>query len=115
MTAIDDLSRLHHMHDATKEILTFLHNQTKDNFADNRMLQLAVIKDLEIIGEAANKVSVDTKSKYPKIPWRQMVGMRNRLIHAYFGINIEIVWQTVQENLPTLLEDLEEALMKFET
>ena len=114
MTKIDDLTRLRHMRDATAEILTFLKGQTKTDLDENRMLQLAVIKDLEIIGEAANNISVDTKTAYPDIPWRQMIGMRNRLVHAYFGVNVAVVWQTVQENLPTLLTDLEKVLNDFE-
>ncbi|OKH13433.1 DUF86 domain-containing protein [[Limnothrix rosea] IAM M-220] len=102
MTKIDDLTRLRHMRDATAEILTFLQGQTKADLEGNRMLQLAVIKDLEIIGEAANNISADTKTTYPGIPWRQMIGMRNRLVHAYFGVNVAVVWQTAQENLPNV-------------
>ncbi|NJN72955.1 MAG: DUF86 domain-containing protein [Limnothrix sp. RL_2_0] len=113
MTEIDDLTRLRHMRDAAQEILMFLDNQTKEDLSNNRMLQLAVIKDLEIIGEAANKVSGEIKRQYPAIPWRQMVGMRNRLVHVYFGINVGVIWRTVQENIPALLRDLEQALSDF--
>ena len=75
------------------------------------MLQLAVVKALEIIGEAANNVSNDCQQRYPQIPWRGMVGMRNRLVDAYFGINLDVVWRTVREDLEPLLAHLEAVLL----
>ena len=114
MTAIDDLTRIRHMRDASKEILEFTIGSSQSSFAANRMLQLAVVKDLEIIGEAANNVSTECQEKYPYILWRAMVGMRNRLVHAYFGINLDVIWQTVQQDLPPLLNSLERALQELE-
>ena len=114
MTAIDDLTRIRHMRDASKEILEFTIGSSQSSFAENRMLQLAIVKDLEIIGEAANNVSTECQEKYPYIPWRAMVGMRNRLVHAYFGINLDVIWQTVQQDLPPLLNSLERALQELE-
>ena len=102
MTAIDDLTRLQHMRDAVQEVLKFTQESTRESLASNRILQLAVIKDLEIIGEAANNVSLECQSKYTNVPWRAMVGMRNRLVHAYFGVDLDVVWQTVQQELPSL-------------
>ncbi|RPI66604.1 MAG: DUF86 domain-containing protein [Ignavibacteriales bacterium] len=67
------------------------------------MLILSVIKEIEIIGEAASKISEEIKIKYPEIPWKDIIGMRNRLIHGYFEVNIELVWNTVKNNLPQLL------------
>ena len=72
MTAIDDLTRIRHMRDAGKEILEFAAGSTQASIAANRMLQLAIVKDLEIIGEAANNVSPECQSQYPYIPWRAM-------------------------------------------
>jgi uncharacterized protein with HEPN domain len=78
------------------------------------MLQLAIVKDLKIIGEAANNVSPECQSQYPYIPWR-MVGMRNRLVRAYFGIDFEVIWQTIQQDLPPLIQSLERVLQELET
>lgn len=106
MTIQDDLSRLKHIYEASLEALQFLENQTKEDLENNRMLTLALIKELEIIGEAANNISKECQSRYPNIPWKDMIGMRNRLVHVYFGINYGIVWQTVTENLPILLTEI---------
>jgi uncharacterized protein with HEPN domain len=114
MTAIDDLTRIRHMRDAGKEILEFAAENSQSSFSSNRMLQLAIVKDLEIIGEAANNVSAECQEKYSYIPWRAMVGMRNRLVHAYFGINLDVIWQTVQQDLPPLIQSLERALEELE-
>ena len=107
MTAIDDLSRLRHMRDAATEILEFTKESSRDSLTSNRMLQLAIVKDLEIIGEAANNISSQCQDKYPNIPWRVIVGMRNRLVHAYFGIDLDVIWNTVQKELPSLVKLLE--------
>ena len=110
MTAIDDLSRLHHIQDAAKEALLFMSGKTRKDLANDRMLQLAVIKDLEIIGEAAGRISAECRARHPEIPWVVMVGMRNRLTHAYFSIDLDIVWETVRNNLTPLVEDLERVI-----
>jgi len=67
-------------------------------------------KDIEIIGEAANQVSEEARTQFPDIPWADITGMRHRLVHAYFDINLEILWRTVQQDLPPLLVALEKAL-----
>ena len=69
MTAIDDLTRLHHMQDAAREAIAFMSGKTRDDLANNRMLVLAVVKDLEIIGEAASRVSIECRARHPNIPW----------------------------------------------
>ena len=108
MTAIDDLTRIRHMRDAGKEILEFTIGSSQSSFAANRMLQLA-------IGEAANNISIECQDRYSYIPWRAMVGMRNRLVHSYFGINLDVIWQTVQQDLPPLIDSLERALQELES
>ncbi len=107
MTAQDNLSRLKHISDACQEALKFVENQNQESLQQNRILALALVKELEIIGEAANNISSDCQLKYPDIPWKDMIGMRNRLVHAYFGINYDIVWKTVTESLPIVLRDIE--------
>ncbi len=71
---------------------------------------MSLVKEIEIIGEAASKVSTETRNALPDIPWPDLTGMRHRLIHAYFDINVEVVWQTVVHDLPPLLSPLERIL-----
>jgi uncharacterized protein with HEPN domain len=78
------------------------------------MLVLAIIKELEIIGEAASKVSSETRERFPEIPWQDIVGMRNRFIHGYFDIDMDRVWDTVNADLPELLELLEKIVQDKE-
>ena len=78
----------------------------------SRVSLLAVMKDIEIIGEAANKISPELRLGEPGIPWVDIVGMRNRLIHAYFDVDPEFVWKTVAEDLPPLVQDLRRLLEK---
>ena len=74
------------------------------------MLVLSPVKSIEIVGEAASKVSIELRAEITIIPWSDIVAMRNRLIHAYFEINLDIVWQTVTNELPSLVAELEKAL-----
>ncbi|MBI4610960.1 MAG: DUF86 domain-containing protein [Candidatus Rokubacteria bacterium] len=106
----DDANRLRHMRDAAREALEFARGRVRSDLDTDRMLVLALIKDTEIIGEAANQVSEETRAQFPKIPWADIIGMRHRLVHAYFDINLEILWRTVQQDLPPLLAALEKAL-----
>lgn len=106
----DDEVRLRHMLDAAKEAVSFSTGKSRSALDSDRMLVLALVKDIEMIGEAASKVSEETQAVYRDIPWPELIGMRNRLIHAYFDINLDIVWQTVVEDLPLLLSKLEVVL-----
>jgi len=106
----DDAVRLRHMLDAAREAVEFCAGRTREDFERDRQLLLAVVKALEIIGEAAAKVSGQTAAAAPRIPWQDIVGMRHRLILGYFDIDVEIVWNTVRLDLPPLLEALEDAL-----
>ena len=107
-----DLVRLQHMLDAAREALTFLDGRTLDDLKTDRMLVLALVKELEIIGEAASKVSDEVRVLATDIPWPVIVGMRNRLIHAYFDVSIEIIWTTATSKLPELVERLENLLRR---
>ena len=78
-----------------------------EQFMKDARTQDAVIRRLEIIGEAARRVSQDTRDAYPDLPWAQMIGMRNRLIHEYFRVNLTTVWETVQDDLPSLIALIE--------
>lgn len=112
MTAIDDLTRLYHIQDAAREIIDFMSGKSRDDLANNRMLVLAVVKDLEIIGEAAGRVSTECRARHPNIPWAVMVGMQNRLTHAYFSIDLDIVWDTITNDLAPLVEQLERVIQE---
>lgn len=91
MSKIDDVTRLMHIRDAALKAISFAANQSRESLDSDRMLALALVKEIEIIGEAAGKVSVECKAKYPQIPWVQIIGMRNRLTHAYFEVDFDIV------------------------
>ena len=66
----------------------------------------AVVRNLEIIGEAASRIPKEIKDKYPELPWKEMVGMRNKVIHEYFGVDVTILWKTVKEDLPPLKKEI---------
>lgn len=103
----EDLIRVRHMVDAVREALAFAQDKSRHDFDYDRMLVLAIIKELEIIGEAAAKVSAQGRASYPLIPWVDIVGMRNRLIYGYFDVDLDLVWNTVVDDLAPLLEQLE--------
>ncbi len=103
-----DIVRMHHILDAAKEAVSFAQGKTRKSLDKNRMLVLSLVKDVEIIGEAATNVSKDCRERFPHIPWKSIINMRNRLIHDYFDINLDIVWQTVTEDIPSLIIKLEE-------
>jgi uncharacterized protein with HEPN domain len=105
-----DRVRLQHMLEAASEALSFVEGRDKDDLSLNRMLLLSVVKEIEIIGEAANKVSAEYRAGTPGIPWASIVGIRNRLIHAYFDWNVEIIWATLTSNLPKLVAELRRVL-----
>ncbi|MGZ6369670.1 MAG: HepT-like ribonuclease domain-containing protein [Bdellovibrionota bacterium] len=91
---------------AIEESRVFLKGKTRQSLNRSRMLALAVTKEMEIVGEAASKISEEFRERYPEIPWLRIVSMRNRLIHGYFDIELDIVWNTVTKVLPPLLKSL---------
>jgi uncharacterized protein with HEPN domain len=80
---------------------------TREQFQSSRIHQLASLKALETIGEAASRISDTFRSSHPEISWREIIGMRNRLIHAYFEVDIDKVWETIQDDLPPLIDHLQ--------
>ncbi len=102
--------RLRHMRDASREAVGFAKGKHRADLDDDRMLAFALVKAIEIVGEAANQVSDVTRTHLPDIPWVDIVGMRHRLIHAYYDINLDILWQTVQRDLPPLITAQDDAL-----
>jgi len=106
----DDLIRLRHMRDAAREAVEFARNSRRKDLDGDRKLTLALVKDVEIIGEAAYQIAEETRRTLPEIPWGDIVSMRHRLVHAYFDINLDILWKTLQEDLPPLVRILSETL-----
>ncbi len=99
-----------YMLEASQAAVKHLVKKKRKDLDTNRMVLSAVVRELEIIGEAANSVPATLKKKYPEIPWKQMIAMRNRLIHAYFDVNHDVVWITTTEHLPKLIEQLKTIL-----
>lgn len=98
------------MLDAAKAVLQHVAQKKSSDLDDDRLLLGGVIRELLLIGEAANAVSPVTKANIPNIPWKAMIGMRNQLIHGYFDISHPIVWTTVAEDIPKLIFELEVTL-----
>lgn len=103
------------MLDSSKTILSFLQGKKRVDLDNDRLLLSGVIREFEIIGEAAGKISEKTQQQFPNLPWRQLTGMRNRLIHAYFDVDTEIVWTTAVNDLPTLCKYLHHAVTTLES
>jgi len=112
MSKDNDIVRLRHVLDAAKEASSFVRGKSRTDFSEDRMLVLSLVKEIEIIGEAASKISAGLKEKYPNVPWADIVGMRNFLIHAYFDINFDVVWKTITEDLPPLAAEIEKILSR---
>lgn len=102
------------MLDHAKEAVELITGQDKTVLQHNRVLELALIRLVEIVGEASSKVSSETQSKYPSIPWPQAIGMRNRLIHGYDSVDSEVLWDTIEVDLPSLITKLETILGQTE-
>lgn len=102
-----DVIRLNHMLDSAREAVRFIEGKSRDDFDGDRVLALALVKCIEIIGEAAANTSAECREKATEIPWKLITGMRNRLVHAYFEIDEDVVWYTTTVSLPSLIQVLE--------
>jgi len=102
-----DKVRLSHMLDYSREAVEFLQGKSRSDLDSDRVLQLALVRLIEIVGEAASHISRKVQSQHPQIPWPQIISMRNRLIHGYDFVDLDILWQTIQEDLPELISELE--------
>jgi uncharacterized protein with HEPN domain len=106
----DDKIRLRHMLDAAREASALARGRARKDLDSDRALALALVKCIEMAGEAAARLSPEGRALAPGLPWSEIVGMRNRLIHAYFEIDYDRVWDTVVVDLPPLIQALETAL-----
>ena len=105
----DDAIRLRHMLDAAQEAIEFAQGRTRVHLNGDRRLVLALVKEVEIIGDTAYQVSQTVRNQLLDIPWDDIISMRHRLVHAYFEINLDILWRTVKDDLPPLIAELERA------
>jgi uncharacterized protein with HEPN domain len=107
---IQDKDRLYHIQQAVEFILSQIVALDEHSFYGNEVLKRAVVRDLEVIGEAANGLSTALKEKYSDVPWQQIIATRHRIIHEYFHVNYVTVWGIVQDNLPELSIQIDKIL-----
>jgi uncharacterized protein with HEPN domain len=104
MPRLDDGVRIRHLIEAAEKAVGYAAGRTRASLNDDELLRLALTKLVEIVGEAAKQVSEPTRQAYPAVPWSAAARMRDRLVHHYFDINVDILWTTVTVDLPELLE-----------
>lgn len=106
MTQRDDRVYIEHMIDTANKAISFVAGLSREDFDNNEQLKLAVTHLLQIIGEAARRVSLDFRESHPEIPWKAIVGMRNKVVHDYLNVDEDIVWDTVKQDLAPLVVEL---------
>jgi uncharacterized protein with HEPN domain len=97
-----------HILEASQELSEFIKGIDKNNFLTNKVIRAATVRQIQIVGEAAKKLSDETKNAYPDIPWKDIAGMRDKLVHDYFGVDYDAVWDTVMTDIPSLVKKLRE-------
>lgn len=103
----EDRKRIGHIQDACLSVARFIEGQRREDLDADEKLRFALIRAIEMIGEAASKVSPETREQMPDVPWREAIGIRNRLIHAYFDVDLDVLWKTALEAVPALRKQLE--------
>jgi uncharacterized protein with HEPN domain len=103
----DERLFLLHIRDSLREVREFIEGECYESFSENRMVQNAVIRSFEVVGEAARRVSPEFREAHPEVPWRVMGDFHNKLIHDYFGLELEVIWKTATEDAPVLLDRIE--------
>ena len=104
----DDLVYIDHIKRCIQKIKQYIKGHNKEQFIDNELIQDAIARNFEIIGEATKHLSNEFKDSYPNIPWRDIAGMRDKLIHHYMGLDVEVIWKTIEEDIPFLDQALSE-------
>ena len=101
-----DRLRLQHMLDACDALMEFVADRKEEDLMSDKMLLAAVSRQIEIIGEAASMLTVELRALHPEVPWRQIIGMRHRIIHEYFAVQTDTLWVVAQNDVPMLREQL---------
>ena len=106
----DDRIRLRHIVDALNSTIRFTVGRRRGDLDEDEMLAFALVHALQIVGEATSKINIETREEHPQIPWASIIGMRNRLVHAYFDIDFDLVWSTATQAAPALLAQVKPLL-----
>jgi uncharacterized protein with HEPN domain len=106
----DDRVYISHIIERSSKIIEFTSGMSESDFIKDEKTQSAVIRELEVIGEASKRISEDFRNKTSTIPWKLMAGMRDVLIHNYEGVDAILVWDTIQKSIPSLIEDLKKVI-----
>jgi uncharacterized protein with HEPN domain len=110
MTRHDDKVSLKHMLEHAREAMLMIEGKDRKDLRFERMLELSLIRLIEVVGEAAARVSPGGQKTYSSIPWPQVIGMRNRLIHGYDQVDLDVLWDTIEDDFPPLIAELEKIL-----
>ncbi|MES2330780.1 MAG: HepT-like ribonuclease domain-containing protein [Bacteroidota bacterium] len=111
---IGDKARLQHILECITEIRSAISGETEESFIKNHVLRIAVVKWIEIIGEAANHISKETKDSVQNIEWNMIIGLRHIIVHEYFGVNYDAIWNIAVNNVPALTPTIEKLIKDFE-
>lgn len=103
----EDSIRLQHMLDEAYTVMGFVKDYSFEDLKEDNKTVHAVVRAIEVIGEAAAKISAEYKNTHPDIPWEQIIGMRNHLIHVYFDVDYQTIWKTLEYDIPSLIEMIE--------
>lgn len=112
MTQHEDQVRLRHMLDYSQKAVAMIQGRSRADLDNDEMLCLALTRAVEVIGEAATRVSQASQQRHGQVPWPEIIGLRNRLVHGYHAVDLDILWDIVQQDLPPLMEQLEAILQK---
>jgi len=107
MSRRDPMVRVHHMLDHAREAVEMVRHRTRADLDADRMLNLALVRLMEIVGEAAAQIPEEFRARHPDVPWRDAADLRNRLIHGYDAVDFDILWAIIQRDLPPLIQQLE--------